>query len=156
MKRILSVDDSASIRQMVGFTLRNAGYEVAEAVDLMLQAKIRRLLVTDGATSAGILSRSDLVRALMRSAPDETAPASDAEIQTAVEAEIASQTWAPSEGVRVRVENGVVSLEGAISDDSLRGGLKVLAENVPGVKAVHDRLAWIEPNSGYYVPAQGG
>jgi len=133
-----------------------ANAEVAEAVDLMLQAKIRRLLVTDGATSAGILSRSDLVRALMRSAPDETAPASDAEIQTAVEAEIASQTWAPSEGVRVRVENGVVSLEGAISDDSLRGGLKVLAENVPGVKAVHDRLAWIEPNSGYYVPAQGG
>ena len=33
MKRILSVDDSASIRQMVGFTLRGAGYEVAEAVD---------------------------------------------------------------------------------------------------------------------------
>ena len=33
MKRILSVDDSSSIRQMVGFTLRAAGYEVAEAVD---------------------------------------------------------------------------------------------------------------------------
>jgi two-component system chemotaxis response regulator CheY len=33
MKRILTVDDSASIRQMVGFTLRKAGYEVVEAVD---------------------------------------------------------------------------------------------------------------------------
>ncbi len=33
MKRILTVDDSASIRQMVTFTLRGAGYEVAEAVD---------------------------------------------------------------------------------------------------------------------------
>jgi two-component system chemotaxis response regulator CheY len=33
MKRILSVDDSSSVRQMVGFTLRNAGYDVAEAVD---------------------------------------------------------------------------------------------------------------------------
>ena len=33
MKRILTVDDSASIRQMVSFTLRNAGYEVVEAVD---------------------------------------------------------------------------------------------------------------------------
>jgi two-component system chemotaxis response regulator CheY len=33
MKRILSVDDSSSIRQMVGFTLRKAGYEVVEAVD---------------------------------------------------------------------------------------------------------------------------
>jgi two-component system, chemotaxis family, chemotaxis protein CheY len=33
MRRILAVDDSASIRQMVSFTLRNAGYEVVEAVD---------------------------------------------------------------------------------------------------------------------------
>ena len=33
MKRILTVDDSASIRQMVNFTLSKAGYEVVEAVD---------------------------------------------------------------------------------------------------------------------------
>jgi len=32
-KTILAVDDSASIRQMVAFTLRGAGYEVIEAVD---------------------------------------------------------------------------------------------------------------------------
>jgi len=33
MKKILAVDDSASVRQMVGFSLRNAGYEVVDAVD---------------------------------------------------------------------------------------------------------------------------
>jgi two-component system, chemotaxis family, chemotaxis protein CheY len=32
-KMILAVDDSASIRQMVTFTLKSAGYEVTEAVD---------------------------------------------------------------------------------------------------------------------------
>lgn len=32
-KKILTVDDSASVRQMVSFTLRSAGYEVVEAVD---------------------------------------------------------------------------------------------------------------------------
>ncbi len=32
-KTILAVDDSASIRQMVTFTLKGAGYEVIEAVD---------------------------------------------------------------------------------------------------------------------------
>jgi len=32
-KLILAVDDSASIRQMVAFTLKGAGYEVLEAVD---------------------------------------------------------------------------------------------------------------------------
>lgn len=33
MKQVLTVDDSASVRQMVSFTLRNAGYGVVEAVD---------------------------------------------------------------------------------------------------------------------------
>jgi two-component system, chemotaxis family, chemotaxis protein CheY len=33
MKKILAVDDSASIRQMVNFTLKSAGYEVTDAVD---------------------------------------------------------------------------------------------------------------------------
>jgi two-component system chemotaxis response regulator CheY len=32
-KTILTVDDSSSVRQMVGFTLREAGYEVIEASD---------------------------------------------------------------------------------------------------------------------------
>jgi len=33
MAKILAVDDSASMRQMVSFTLRNAGHEVLEAAD---------------------------------------------------------------------------------------------------------------------------
>src|SRR3954468_9253893 len=32
-KRILAVDDSKSLRQMVNYTLRGAGYDVAEAED---------------------------------------------------------------------------------------------------------------------------
>ena len=32
-KKILTIDDSASIRQMVTFTLKSAGYEVQEAMD---------------------------------------------------------------------------------------------------------------------------
>lgn len=32
-KLIMTVDDSASVRQMVSFTLKSAGYDVVEAVD---------------------------------------------------------------------------------------------------------------------------
>lgn len=32
-KRILAVDDSTSIRQLVAFTLKSSGYDVVEAVD---------------------------------------------------------------------------------------------------------------------------
>ncbi|SFS08353.1 two-component system, chemotaxis family, response regulator CheY [Granulicella pectinivorans] len=33
MKRIMTVDDSASMRQMIAFTLEQAGYEVMQAED---------------------------------------------------------------------------------------------------------------------------
>lgn len=51
-KTILTVDDSASIRQMVSFTLKGAGYEVFEAVDGQdgldkVKAKSYDLVLTD-------------------------------------------------------------------------------------------------------------
>ena len=51
-KLVLTVDDSASIRQMVAFTLKSAGYEVIEAVDGedgVNKAKMRsaNLILTD-------------------------------------------------------------------------------------------------------------
>lgn len=51
-KTILAVDDSASIRQMVAFTLKSAGYEVIEAVDGMdglekAKAQNINLILTD-------------------------------------------------------------------------------------------------------------
>ena len=51
-KSILAVDDSASIRQMVGFTLKSSGYEVVEAVDGMdglekAKGKTYNLILTD-------------------------------------------------------------------------------------------------------------
>jgi len=51
MKTVMTVDDSASVRQMVAFTLKNAGYSVIEAVDgkdalAKLQGKVD-MVITD-------------------------------------------------------------------------------------------------------------
>ena len=51
MKTVMTVDDSASVRQMVSFTLKNAGYAVIEAVDgkdalAKLQGKVD-MVITD-------------------------------------------------------------------------------------------------------------
>jgi two-component system chemotaxis response regulator CheY len=51
-KTILAVDDSASLRQMVAFTLKGAGYEVVEACDGVdglnkAKAKTVNLVLTD-------------------------------------------------------------------------------------------------------------
>jgi len=52
MASILAVDDSASIRQMVAFTLRGAGFDVIEATDGQAALEIARkqsvnLVLTD-------------------------------------------------------------------------------------------------------------
>ncbi len=130
-----------------------ANAEVAEAVDLMLSARVRRLLVMRGAEPVGVISRSDLVRALMRAIPGGMAPRDDAAIQVEIEAEMERQPWAPAGSVRVTVQDGVATFEGSLTDDKLRDGLRALAESVPGVKDVRDRLAWIEPNCGCYIAA---
>ncbi len=51
-KCIMTVDDSASIRQMVGFTLREAGYQVIEAADgkdalMKLKGSMVHMVITD-------------------------------------------------------------------------------------------------------------
>lgn len=51
-KTIMAVDDSVSIRQMVGFTLTRAGYEVLEAEDGVdavnkLKGKTIHMMITD-------------------------------------------------------------------------------------------------------------
>ncbi|HEY5020127.1 MAG TPA: response regulator [Steroidobacteraceae bacterium] len=46
-KRILAVDDSASMRHMVGVTLRAAGYEVVEAADGAEALEYARLNAVD-------------------------------------------------------------------------------------------------------------
>jgi hypothetical protein len=51
----------------------------------------------------------------------------------------------------VVVCDGVVTLSGVITDDRARQAFIVAAENVPGVKAVQDHLAWIEPTSGMVI-----
>ena len=51
-KVILTADDSASVRQMVSFTIREAGYEVIEAVDgqdalAKVSGKTVNMVITD-------------------------------------------------------------------------------------------------------------
>ena len=130
--------------------------ELSEVVDRMLHHRIKRLPVLRGQAVVGVISRSDLLKGLLlAAAPDGSAPHSDAQIKAAIQTELDKLEWAPRASVRVEVANGVVTFGGAITDQRLREGLKVIAENTPGVAAMHDHMAWIEPNSGVVIPSEG-
>jgi osmotically-inducible protein OsmY len=58
--------------------------------------------------------------------------------------------WRPA-GLEVTVRNGIVHLHGLIIDDRARQAAKVAAENVAGVKEVHDHLCFVDTWSGFYL-----
>ena len=120
----------------------------------MLRANVKRLPVLRGGAVVGVISRSDLLKGLLASLPKPGGSHPDAEIRAAIRAELDKLSWTPRATVRADVLGGVVTLEGAITDERLRSALKVNAENTPGVVAVRDHLAWIEPNSGVYLPSE--
>lgn len=128
---------------------------LARVVELMEQHHIKRLPVVVDGRLVGIVSRANLMRALLDKLPAAAATqsAGDTEIRSRILAEIAKQPWGPRASVDVQVENGVVELQGSITDDRERTALQVLVENTPGVKAVRDHIVWIEPVSGFVIPA---
>jgi osmotically-inducible protein OsmY len=71
---------------------------------------------------------------------------SDGVIRDRILAELRKEPWAPR--INVLVRDGVVELSGVLTDERERQACVVAAENVPGVKLVHDHLVWIEPFSG--------
>ncbi len=125
----------------------NAGLE--DVVDLMERKRIKRVPVMCGGQVVGIITRSNLMRAMV-SLAREAPPAApdDAAIRERLLAEMQKQEWAPAATANIVVRDGVVELWGLIVDDRQRDALKVAAENIPGVKAVKDHLVWIEPTSG--------
>ena len=56
-------------------------------------------------------------------------------------------------GLNAVVRDGIVDLSGVITDDRQRNAVVVAAKNVPGVKAVHDHMCWVDTMSGFYIEA---
>jgi CBS domain-containing protein len=125
---------------------------LVDVVALMEKYGVKRLPVVEGKKLVGIISRQNFVRALASLARDVPDPTADDEhIRTRILAEINRQSW-PS--VDVFVRDGVVDLCGMITDERLRQGIVVAAENIAGVKTVHDHLYWIDPTSGLYFESE--
>jgi CBS domain-containing protein len=111
---------------------------LASKVAQTLEEKgIRRVLVTQDGRLKGIVSRADLLRALVAPAPQE-ATLSDERIRRAVMAAMRKEPWADTFYTLVDVKDGVVEFNGFSRSAAVQRGLRVLAENIPGVKGVND------------------
>jgi osmotically-inducible protein OsmY len=68
--------------------------------------------------------------------------------------ELEKNDWCPF-GLSVIVKDGIVHLSGVITEEQSRQAAMVAAENIPGVRAVHDQLCWVDTMSGMYLDPPG-
>ena len=120
----------------------------------MERKRIKRVPVLCGGQLVGIVTRSNLMHAMVSLARmAQPASKDDAAIREKLLAEMQHEKWAPLATVDIVVHEGMVELWGVIVDERQRTALKVAAENIPGVKAVIDHLVWVEPTSGVALDA---
>ncbi|UQU61846.1 CBS domain-containing protein [Couchioplanes caeruleus] len=104
--------------------------DVADVADTMLQHDVRSMPVLDGREVVGVISRRDILRAMVRS--DE---ALVKEVQHRLdEYADGEHRWA------VTVDGGVATVEGAFANDTERAVVEVLTRTVPGVAAANVKV----------------
>jgi CBS domain-containing protein len=120
-----------------------------DVVTMMERHRIKRVPVLGGEKLVGIISRANLVQALARLA-EEASPSrpDDEAMRMQILNDLNRERWTPRDALNVIVRNGVAELWGVILDERERQAIKVVAENVPGIKAVRDHLVFVGPMSG--------
>lgn len=109
---------------------------------LMEEHGIKRLPVVEGGRLAGIVSRADLLRAVLETPAriGDEGQARDARIRAALQKEMRAQPWAAGAYTFADVQDGVVTFHGFVRSEEVRRALRVLAARIEGVERVEDRL----------------
>ena len=126
--KVITVAPSATLR------------EVAEILE---SRHIKRVPVVEDGRLVGIVSRANLVQALVSSgAGAQTTPTPmDRDIRAQLCSELSRQPWAfPPTAANVIVDHGEVHLWGYIGTESARRAIIVMAENIPGARRIHDHM----------------
>ena len=111
-----------------------------EVVRLMERHRIKRLMVVDHGKLAGLVTRADMLRAMVAYQDISPAASSDRDLRERIDSILRGEDWAASAYVNVTVENGVAHLWGTVESASQREALILAVRSVPGVTGVQPHL----------------
>jgi CBS domain-containing protein len=117
--------------------------DLAEVAAVMETNRIKRVPVMRDGKLVGIISRANLVRALVaaKSEPTPAAEADDRTIRQKLLAELNRRDWVTLWAEDVIVKDGTVHFWLFDQPEVARQALRVAAENIPGVRGVEEHIA---------------
>lgn len=113
---------------------------LAGIVRLMERHRIKRVAVVEQGRLAGLVTRTDLLRAMLAHQDSSPAPSGDEALRARVATMLEGEAWASSAMVFVRVEQGVAHLWGTVESASQREALILAVRGVPGIRDVQPHL----------------
>jgi CBS domain-containing protein len=114
--------------------------QLAVVVQLMERHRVKRLPVVERGKLAGLVTRADLLRALVARQAAPPVELNDVEVRQRIVSMLRDEDWAASAVVQIQVENGVALLWGTVESAEQREALLVAVRGVPGVKDVQPHL----------------
>jgi CBS domain-containing protein len=114
---------------------------VARVAELLEEKDIRRVPIVAAGRLLGVVSRADLLKAVLAAPADAPGAADDATIRRELAARLRAQPWADRQFLHAAVKDGHVHFTGFARSPAVGQGLRALAEGVPGVRGVTLDLA---------------
>lgn len=124
-RHVVSADENASL---------------ADIATLMERHGIKRVPIQQDGRLVGIVSRANLVKALVAAPPRATETTDDARLREKVIEHIRAVPGGVPWLLSVDVEAGVAQLQGPVHSDEQRRAIRIAAEATPGIRQVEDKL----------------
>ena len=124
---VISVRDDADLR---------------DVADILDTHRIKRVPVLQAGRLVGIITRSDLVRALSQVQISKSLKKVDnAILHKAVQERIRAQPWVNESYISVTVDDGLVELWGVVDTVDQHSALRALVEETDGVRRLEDKIS---------------
>jgi CBS-domain-containing membrane protein len=115
---------------------------LGDIASLLEKHRIKRVPVVNNGKIVGIVSRANLIQALVRLGHTKTSDASvdDLTLHSNILEQLRSKPWADPAKINVVVNNGTVELWGIVDSETEKNAIRVAVEVTPGVRQVSNKL----------------
>jgi len=113
---------------------------LADIASLLEKHRIKRVPVAVNGKIVGIVSRANLIQALVTQSKTQEPSVDDATLRDNIVEQLRAKVWIDPATISVVVNNGTVELYGIVDSETEKDGIRVAVEVMPGVREVANKL----------------